>query len=126
MKDLDSAQISPLVRLGHGKHLGLHKSYKSPCPLMGQGLSLSRSCHLCWQPPGYALYNRPTRIRSNILASQRQELTSAVAVNGSLAVSAADAAINALHWVLAQPQAVFQYIHHDLELTEDQHLQYHL
>ena len=60
------------------------------------------------------------------MASQRQELTSAVAVNGSLAVSAADAAINALHWVLAQPQAVLQYIHHDLELTEDQHLQYRL
>ena len=60
------------------------------------------------------------------MASQRQELTSAVAVNGSLAVSAADAAINALHWVLAQSQAVFQYIHHDLELTEDQHLQYRL
>ena len=57
-------------------------------------------------------------------ASQRQKPTFAVAVNGSLAVSAADAAINALHWVLAQPQAIFQNVHHDLELTEDQHLQY--
>ena len=49
-------------------------------------------------------------------------LTFAVAVNGGLAVPAADAAINAFHRVLAQLEAVLQHIHHDLELAEDQHL----
>lgn len=49
--------------------------------------------------------------------------TFAVAVNGSLSVSAADTAVNALHRVLAQPQAVLQDVHHDLELTKYQDLQ---
>ena len=51
------------------------------------------------------------------------KITFAVAINSSLSVTAADTAINALHRVLAKPQAVLQDIHHDLELTEDQNLQ---
>lgn len=50
-------------------------------------------------------------------------LTFAVSVNGSLAIPAADASVNALHRVVAQPEAVLKHIHHDLELAENQHLQ---
>lgn len=54
---------------------------------------------------------------------KQQMSTFAVAVNGGLPVSPADTTINAFHWILAQAQAVLQHIHHDLELTEDQHLE---
>ena len=37
---------------------------QEPMAPQGQGISLSRTCNLCWQPLGYALYNRPIRIKS--------------------------------------------------------------
>ena len=49
-------------------------------------------------------------------------LTLAVAVDGCLAIPAADTAVDALHWVIPEPEAVLKHIHHDLELAEDQHL----
>jgi len=49
---------------------------KNRCPLTGQGLSISRTCNLCWQPLGYALYNRPITIKSELCACKAHLLSS--------------------------------------------------